>query len=130
IRSHFPGVQIIENSRNLGFAEGNNVGMHHALQQGTDYIFLLNDDAVVTADALSLLMKTSVNNSGIGMLCPGITSFFDRSKHYVGAKIEWKHGVGFEIEKSPHNAPEFLETDYAPGCAVLIKADAVCRIGL
>src|SRR3989338_4355056 len=37
-----PKVTIIENKENLGFAEGNNVGMRAALERGFDYVYLLN----------------------------------------------------------------------------------------
>ena len=38
---------MIANGRNLGFAAGANVGMKRALDQGADYVLLVNNDTVV-----------------------------------------------------------------------------------
>ena len=45
--------EIIENTENLGFAEGNNVGIRHALNHGADYILLLNNDTVVDKNLIT-----------------------------------------------------------------------------
>src|SRR5438105_1822940 len=39
LRQRFPALHIIETGRNLGFAEGNNVGIRVALGHGADYVF-------------------------------------------------------------------------------------------
>ena len=44
---------LIQNSSNLGFAGGNNVGIRFALNSGTDYIWLLNNDTVIDPNACS-----------------------------------------------------------------------------
>ena len=45
IREHFPESVVFEESENLGFAKANNIGMRYALDQGADYVLLLNQDA-------------------------------------------------------------------------------------
>ena len=60
-------VHLIENDRNYGFAEGNNIGMRFALQNSNpDYILLLNNDTVVDAEFLSELVKTAGSGENIG----------------------------------------------------------------
>src|SRR3989338_8134158 len=39
------GVTFMPSATNLGFAQGNNLGMKHALLGGADYVYLLNGDA-------------------------------------------------------------------------------------
>jgi hypothetical protein len=46
LREQFPGVTLLENRANLGFAAANNIGMRHALEQGAQF-GLLNNDTVV-----------------------------------------------------------------------------------
>ena len=41
------GFELIETERNLGYAGGNNVGIRHALDNGAEFILVLNNDAVV-----------------------------------------------------------------------------------
>jgi GT2 family glycosyltransferase len=130
VRAQFPRVRILENGKNLGFAQGNNVGIRYALNHNADYIFLLNNDATVEPDTLARLVEIAESDARIGMLCPTITSYFDRTKHYVGARIFWDAGVGVEIERSTDGLPETLDTDYAPGCALLIKSSVIRQIGL
>lgn len=60
-------IKLIENDRNYGFAEGNNIGISYALQNSNpDYILLLNNDTVVDADFLSELVKTAESGEKIG----------------------------------------------------------------
>src|SRR5688572_14951142 len=40
-------ITIIENTANVGFAAGNNVGIRRALEDGADFILLLNNDTIV-----------------------------------------------------------------------------------
>ncbi len=53
IRTRFPYVTVIDNQKNLGFTGGNNVGIRWALDQGTDFVWLLNNDTIVHPEALS-----------------------------------------------------------------------------
>ena len=50
IREHYPEAVIIEEKENLGFAKANNIGMRYALDNGADYVFLLNQDAWIMQD--------------------------------------------------------------------------------
>lgn len=62
ISKAFPKIKIIETGKNLGYAEGNNVGIRYALDQGADYILILNNDTIVTKTFLEgfLLRDASV----------------------------------------------------------------------
>src|SRR5437762_13536091 len=47
LATEFPEVQLLPQATNLGFAEGNNVGIRTALAQGAEHILLLNNDTLV-----------------------------------------------------------------------------------
>jgi GT2 family glycosyltransferase len=49
-------VTLIAHGVNAGWSGGNNVGVAHALADGHDFIFLLNNDAVLASAALSILV--------------------------------------------------------------------------
>jgi GT2 family glycosyltransferase len=66
------GCCIIQNERNEGYCEGNNVGMRHALAQGADYILILNNDTVVAPDFLSHLVAVAGADPGVGIVVPCI----------------------------------------------------------
>lgn len=59
IRQAYPSLTLIETGRNLGYAEGNNVGLRHALQGDADYLLILNNDTIVAADMLHELVRAS-----------------------------------------------------------------------
>ena len=54
-KEKFEQIILIENNENLGYCEGNNVGMIHA--KG-DYFVILNPDTAVESDWLNELLKT------------------------------------------------------------------------
>ena len=60
----FPKVHIIETRENLGYAEGNNVGIRYSLKKQADYIFVLNNDTVVTKDILEKFLIRDVPIQG------------------------------------------------------------------
>lgn len=71
IKEHFPNVHLINSAKNYGFAKGNNIGIRYALDQGADYIFLLNQDAWLNStDTISKMLKTIKCAPDIGIVCP------------------------------------------------------------
>ena len=59
IQSVFPRTQIIELKKNLGYAGNNNIGIQAALEQGADWVLVLNEDTILAPDCLSRLVNTS-----------------------------------------------------------------------
>ncbi len=53
IRAAFPEVEIVELEKNYGYAGNNNVGIQYALEQGADWVFVLNEDTILAEDCLS-----------------------------------------------------------------------------
>ena len=53
VREHFPWVQLIQNTENVGFAAANNQGIREATGR---YVVLLNSDTLVPDGALSALL--------------------------------------------------------------------------
>jgi GT2 family glycosyltransferase len=58
VKKKYPPVQTIDAGKNLGFAAGNNLGIKEAVgKYGADYVVLLNSDAWLSADWLSIVVK-------------------------------------------------------------------------
>ena len=57
-------------NENLGFGKANNIGICEALKNGSDYVFLLNQDAWVMPNVLSILIDTFQKNKKYGILSP------------------------------------------------------------
>jgi len=48
LQNHYPAFHLIKNSENIGFGKANNLGIKYALDNGADYVFLLNQDTWLT----------------------------------------------------------------------------------
>lgn len=59
IKEHFPEVILEIKKENLGFGQANNVGMRYALDNGFDYVLLLNQDAYLQPGAVAELLKVA-----------------------------------------------------------------------
>lgn len=80
VRQRYPGIQIIENGRNLGFAEANNIGIRAS---HGDYIFALNNDTELDAACLANLARTMQSDPSLGMCATKICNFSRR--HIIDA---------------------------------------------
>ena len=82
----FPHIKLIENTVNLGFPKGNNIGV---AQAKGEYICILNPDTVVAEDTFVKILnsKFRIQNSEIGIigckLIDGTGNFLPESKRGV-----------------------------------------------
>lgn len=134
IRAAFPAVEMIINEDNLGFAQASNIGIEYALHQGADYVFLLNNDALVDRRLLSGLVTVGESDSRIGMLVPKIY-YHGEERRLWSAGAQWRRFpprvtiIGFGREDGPEYNVQ-REVDFATGCAMLIKREVFERAGL
>jgi GT2 family glycosyltransferase len=68
IRARYPHVQVIQNTANLGYSAGNNVGLRWALAHGADYVLLINSDTEVTPDMITVPVDVAESDSRIGVV--------------------------------------------------------------
>jgi GT2 family glycosyltransferase len=134
VRSQHPDVVLVENGRNLGYMEGNNVGLRYVLKQKGEWVLLLNNDIAVDPSMLSEMMNVALADQRIGIVGPKIYYYDEPRKiWYAGGKINYVTGIishrGIrEIDRGQYDRVE--ETDYVTGCAVLIRRAVLDAIGL
>ncbi len=134
IRREFPDITVIENGANLGFAEGNNRGIVPALESGTDFILLLNNDTVVDRGILSALVQAAERMPKGGVYGPKIYHFNDPNKiWYAGGYWDaqtlsfGEHGAG---QDDQGQFDVLTETDWVIGCAMFVRAEVFRSVGL
>jgi len=66
----YPQITLIQSPDNLGFGKANNIGIQKALEQGADYLFLLNQDAWIFNDTIALLIAAMEANAKFGIVSP------------------------------------------------------------
>jgi len=67
VRRRFPEVKILKQNTNLGFGQGNNIGISHARGK---FILLLNPDTVVNKRAIRKMYEFLVENKTVGAVGP------------------------------------------------------------
>lgn len=133
VERYFPTVTLIRNKENLGFSEGNNIGIRYALQDNADYILLLNNDTVVSKDFVNPLIDVAETDEGIGIVGSKVL-FMDQPNVicYAGGKrrwtSEWAHiGLG---DKDSGIYNDTRETDYIYGCAMMVRKSVFEEVGM
>lgn len=66
----YTDIFIYENKTNLGFGQANNIGMQYALNNGYDYVFLLNQDTWIEKNTIEILCRIAKKNGDYGILSP------------------------------------------------------------
>lgn len=127
-RKNFSTANLIKNSANTGFARGSNVGIRLALEKFADYVFLLNNDAEIFPDTISHLVSAAEKSPRCGIISPLILGPQKNSIWFAGGKINWlKMNCSHILSVQSENT---YATQYASGCAMLIKKEVFKKIGL
>lgn len=134
IRQRYPSVTVISNGENLGFAEGNNVGIRHALQKAPDYVMLLNNDTVLDPSMLNELLAVIESAPTIGIVGPKML-YFDRPDVIwcAGNRIDWRTGETTRLyaeQHDPGSDEEPREVDFITACAICLRREVIEAIGL
>ena len=132
ISKRFPQVKVIKSEKNLGFAGGNNLGIRAA--QGK-YILLINNDTIFKDFNIQALIKRLESSPKIAVVCPKLRfSWGNNPIQYAGytplSKITVRNqAIGFgEEDHSQYDTAH--PTPYAHGAAMLIKREALEKVGL
>lgn len=132
-------IKLIKNLENSGFAEGNNVGIRHALKSSSpEYVLLLNNDVTVDHEFLSHLISIAEGDETIGIAGPKIY-FYDRNGrqdilHSIGGVIDYDKGWGTSASGgSEADTGQFNSTtdvDFVEGSCLLVKRRVIEEVGL
>jgi GT2 family glycosyltransferase len=129
IRKKYPRARIIENKRNLGFAEGNNVAIKAS---DSPYVLLLNDDVVVEKTILKDLVEAAETDPKTGIAGPMVLYFETPDRIWsAGGKVNlfgYTSHLGKGQRMQSCRSPRYV--DYVIGCAILIKREVFNKIGL
>jgi len=132
-------VHLVENDRNWGFAEGNNIGIRYALTVfDPAYLLLLNNDTVVAPDLLNELVAVAESQPDIGIVSPKIYWYDFRGRSdvvwYAGGRIRWWHPAVYRIVgRHSDDLPQYqgvATTDWASGAAMMIKRTVLGELSL
>lgn len=134
IKSEFPGVKLMANKENLGFAKANNQGIRKA---GGDYMLLLNSDTELKPKALSNLVNFAFKEKkaavvGARLVNPdGSIQPSSRNLPTIGRAIrEYWLGQKGAYEGYVPSGNKATEVEVVVGAAMLIPKKVINKIGL
>lgn len=131
IATLYPEITILSSKRNLGFAGGNNLG--YRIAKG-EFIFFLNNDTVIKAPILEVLVKC-FDNSEIGGVSPMIRYYHaPHNIQYFGYQrmthITLKHTTPPYDTLHPEKYLINAETDVMHGAAMMLPRRVIDKIGM
>lgn len=132
-----PGVELLPSDRNLGFSAGNNVAIKVALETGTDYVLVINNDATLKHDALRVMVDAAGAQENLGILAGKILVSNDAgpTDEVWSAGGSWHplKATGYATGMGERDRGQFDragETEFVPGCLWFVPAEVFRRVGL
>lgn len=120
IKEEFPKVRIIENEKNLGFGQANNIGINIAIKEQYDYVLLLNQDAWIDQNVIGELTDLSNKFNDFGIIT---------SVHLVGDRSTVDSGSpGCYVSKEDAESP-IIETPFVNAAIWLIPTRVLKEVG-
>jgi GT2 family glycosyltransferase len=133
--SPYPDIKLIRAPENLGFGRGNNLGIEWALTNtDSEFIFILNNDAMVEPGTLQRLELAMEAHPEAGIVAPRIVLAEDTNVlWYGGGEVDWRRGGGIVPGVlGASTAPLAMHSrhiTFASGCAMLIRREVLEKIG-
>lgn len=125
-------ARLLVSETNLGFAAGNNWAIKQAKGE---YIFLVNNDTVLTSNLLEALLEPFIEDSLIAVTCPKI------KQYPINNRIEYAGFNPMNFFTGRTSSIGFNETDHgqfserrqtfgAHGCAMMVRRTVLKETGL
>lgn len=134
INVEFPSLSLICLPDNIGFTGGNNRGIQRALTCDCEYILLLNNDTIVDKMLLEEMVNIGLTNPRCGIVTPKIYYYEKPTRiQSAGSQFSLWSGIARMRGRKTLDCGQYdkvEEVPYASGCALLIKAEVIKRIGL
>lgn len=120
-----PPGRLVASRVNGGYGAGNNLGIRWALDRGADYVWILNNDTVVSPGAGQMLLDAAESNPGVGAIGCKLVSLYDPSEVQLigGGVVNWFLGT-------VRPAKTHVKVDYVSGASLFLRSTALRDVGL
>lgn len=128
---NYQHTRFIQHTSNEGFSAGNNLGIRNAKGE---YLFLVNNDTILTPSILNVLTSTYDNDTDITLVSPRINQLLKKNRiEYAGFNpmnlfTGRTSSIGFN-EEDRQQFNQVRETASVHGAAMMIKADKLKELG-
>jgi GT2 family glycosyltransferase len=133
LRAQYPNITIIENGRNLGYAEGFNEGLRYAYASCADYLLILNNDTIVDPSVLTALIRVAETDRKIGFVSGKV--YFQAQPNMLETVGRYNHPlliagqlVGLEeIDRGQYD--QLKEYDFLDDVFLLVRRETFAETG-
>lgn len=134
IRQAWSNLHVLPQTRNTGFAEGNNLGLRWARERGAAFALLLNQDIEVTAGWLKPLLSVMDARPEVAAAQPLV--MLHSEPQLINSAGNQLHFCGFAYCGAYRQGIDSVRPEqgirsvaYASGAALLLRMDALARAG-
>jgi GT2 family glycosyltransferase len=130
LRAQFPQHGFLQTGANLGYAGGNARGTAWAIEQGAEFVLVINDDAEVEPSTVSKLVAALERDPKAAAVGP--TVLFDdaaRSVCWAGGEVDLLRALGTATARAgaatigATSSPRAVT--FISGCCLMIRASAL-----
>ncbi|NQU73742.1 MAG: glycosyltransferase family 2 protein [Candidatus Omnitrophica bacterium] len=129
IQENYPQIKLIRNEKNLGYGEGINTGIRHALKNHAEYVVVLNQDTKVDPLWVTEMLKTAYGDKSIGILSPFQYNYDGTALDENFSKTMLKNDL-FRKNYHDHAVSSFYEINNIVGAALMITRGCLEKVGL
>ena len=130
IKENYQDAHIIVNDKNKGFGQANNQGIEYAYNNGATHFFLLNQDAWIQKDSVSVLVET-MDRYHLAVVSPiqlnGDGTMYDKS--FCRAAVFNTQNVSLISDLTFGTIKDYYTVISVPAASWLISKDTIETIG-
>ena len=127
-------IELLRAPRNLGYGGGANLGIRWAIRQHAAYVWVLNNDTVIMADAIDHLVRAMETNPRLGATSPEIDAPIGPEAPagvwYAGGTFDLARAETHHVLRTLGRGPAVVATGYVTGCAMFLRCEALADVGL
>lgn len=134
LRAQLPAsAHVIALSRNSGFAAGCNIGATVAIEQGSDFVLLLNNDTEVDPDLLTALTNSAAKDSSIGILGAKTYNIGTNLLQFTVGDVNMWRGWAKNRGSARRDVGQFdqpTDAQFVQGSCLMARSSLIQHIGL
>jgi GT2 family glycosyltransferase len=136
LEKDFPSIILLRSDENKGFTGGNNLGFDYAINEGYEYVMMLNNDVAVEPDFLEPLVVKLDMDEKIGGVQPLIYFYHDRELIWnAGSRYNAIFGIPYILgyyrkDKGQLQRKKQKSIDWITGCAFMIRTEVLKKVGV
>jgi len=135
LHARYPNVGYLQTGQNLGYAGGNNRGMKQAVDEGAEYVLVVNNDTVLEKSCVRELVQAVRGEEGVGAVGAKILRYDAPDRIWFGGgEFDRMRAIGRHVAENLVDANpaerDVRDVGFLTGCCLLIPAETLRTVGV